>query len=249
MAIFQPRPVLYLAAVAVAFGLPQNTLTSLAPRCKWTDVPSNGIYSTAGFGGITEPTGSGITYQGNVGSPYGSNFFRVSAADACAYEYVVQFQGPNANDWTVVFWNKYGPYGKMDGWYGHGCLEFGLGAGDTEYVAIAPDSQGAWAAAPGPIPTDQAGSYAATWGEFDVGSKVNEGWSGFDVSVIQAQNAGLAVQGMKICDALGSACSSVTPNAKIVNNAYTATLASVGGLGGNLRPGPVRLNVTIDYQG
>lgn len=250
MAIFLPRPVFYLAAAAVTFGLLQNSVAAQPQCCQWTDVPSNGIYSTSGFGGTTEPTGSGDTYQGNVGIPYGSNLVEVPAADACGYQYVVRFQGSDTDEWTVVFWNKYGPDGRMDGWYRKGCLQFTLRPGDTKYVAIAPDSQGAWAAAPGAtIPTDLYGGYAATWGEFDCGSAINEGWSGFDVSAIQAQNAGLAVQGMQICDVLRSVCSSVTPNALRVENAYISSLAAVGGLGGNLDPGPVRLNVTIDYQG
>ena len=43
---------------------------------------------------------------------------------------------------------------------------------------------------------------ASTWGEFNFGTTQNSGWSGFDVSMIQAQHANLEVQGMKICSLL-----------------------------------------------
>jgi hypothetical protein len=60
----------------------------------------------------------------------------------------------------------------------------------------------------------------------------------------------MTVQGMQICDALGGTCSSITPDAASVNNAYTSAEAAVGGIGGNLSGGgAVRLAVTIDYSG
>lgn len=214
----------------------------------WTSVPSS--FSTSGFGGLTSASGSGDTYTGNVGSPYGSNIIEVSASDASQYEYVAQFQGSNTDDWTVAIWNKYGPDGKMDGWYGNACKTFTLAAGATKYIAFNGDSQGGWAAAPGStIPTDSYGGYAATWGEFDFGSTVNNGCSGFDVSAIAPQNAGLSVQGMKICSVLDSICSSITSNAGSVSNAYTSAQAAIGGIGGNLPSGAVRLAVNIDYNG
>lgn len=91
-------------------------------------------------------------------------------------------------------------------------------------------------------------SFASTWGEFDFGSRINSGNSGFDVSAIAAQNAGLGVQGMKKCDVLTLACSSIAANAASVNNAYTRENFDKGGVGGNLAPGPVRLNVTLSYS-
>ncbi|OQD73708.1 hypothetical protein PENDEC_c014G00366 [Penicillium decumbens] len=216
----------------------------------WTNLPS-GNPSTSGFGGSTGSSGSDVTYSGNVGNPYGSNIIQVSASDASQYKNVAQFQGSSTDDWTVAIWNKYGKDGKMDGWYGNACNTFALPAGSTVYIAFADDSQGGWAAAQGStIPTDSSGGYASTWGEFDFGSTTNNGWSGFDVSAIQVQNAGFPVQGMKICDALGGTCSSITTNAGTVNNAYTSAEAAIGGIGGNLSSGNgVRLAVTIDYSG
>ena len=226
------------------------TSSSSGASADWTSVPSSGTYSTSGFGGVTNSTGSGDTYVGNVGSPYGSNIIEVESSEASSYKYVVRFQGSNTDDWTVVIWNKYGDDGKMDGWYGNACKSFTLAAGETKYYAFDTDTQGGFAAAKGStIPTDDYGGYASTWGEFDFGSSINSGWSGFDVSAIQAQNADLTVQGMKICSALDDGtCSYITTGASTVYNAYTSDLADEGGIGGNLSAGAVRLAVTIDYD-
>ncbi|KAJ5633063.1 hypothetical protein N7490_009402 [Penicillium lividum] len=253
---FSKSFMLLAALTTGAFALPQGnarrqaTATTAAASSSWTDVPSASSYSTSGFGASTSSSSSGDTYEGNVGNPYGSNIIQVSASDASSYEYVVQFTGDNTDDWTVVIWNKYSSDGTMDGWYGKACQSFTLSAGETVYYAFAADSQGGWAAAEGTsIPTSSYGAYASTWGEFDFGSTANNDWSGFDVSAIQAQDSGLTVQGMQICDALGSTCSSITTDAGTVDNAYTSAETDVGGIGGNLSAGPVRLAVTIDYSG
>ncbi|KAL3473820.1 hypothetical protein BJX99DRAFT_232711 [Aspergillus californicus] len=217
----------------------------------WSSVPSDGEFSRSGFGTGTTSSGSGDTYVGNVGSPYGSNIIEVSSTEASNYKYVVKFEGSNTEDWLVVIWNKIGPDGKMDGWYENACHNFTLAAGATKLYAFDADSQGGWAAAAGDsIPLNDYGSYASTWGEFDFGSSTNSNWSGFDVSAIQAQNADLTVQGMKICSVYGSTtCSSLTAGAATVDEAYTSDKAAEGGIGGNLSPGAVRLAVTIDYSG
>lgn len=216
----------------------------------WTATPASGSYSTAGFGGRTSHAGSGETYAGNVGNPWGSNIIEISGSDAPNYKHVAQITGQNTEPWTVVFWNKYGPDGKMTGWYGNSALTFTLGAGETKYIAFDEDTNGGFAAAPGGIPKDSNGGYAATWGEFDFSSAGNKGWSGFDVSAIMPQNAGLKVQGMKMCDALGGTCSSISPDAAQVNNAYTTAQTAIGGIGGNISGGgPIRLAAVIDYRG
>ncbi|KAJ5318723.1 hypothetical protein N7476_005143 [Penicillium atrosanguineum] len=215
----------------------------------WLSLPSSGLYSTAGFGGSTNPSGSDTTYVGNVGRPYGSNILEVSSSEASQYEYVVQFVGPNTDGWKVVIWNTGGRDGGRNGWYGNACKSFTLAAGQVKYIAFAADSQGGWAAAKASsIPTDQNGGYASTWGEFNLGTTENSGWSGFDVSMIQAQNAKLEVQGMKICSLLSTKiCSYITEGATVIHNAYTSAETDIGGIGGNLYPGPVRLVVNIGY--
>ncbi|KAJ5123703.1 hypothetical protein N7448_009800 [Penicillium atrosanguineum] len=225
------------------------TSTSDSSNAAWTATPSSGEYSTAGFGTVTNSSGSGDTYTGNVGSPYGSNIQKVDSSVASEYKYVVEFTGSNSEDWLVVIWNKIGPDGAMDGWYGNACHNFTIAAGETVYYAFDVDSQGGWTAHKDSIPTNEYGSYASTWGEFDFGSTTNDGWSGFDVSAITAQEADMSVQGMKICSKITSTtCSSITAGAGTISNAYTAAKADVGGIGGNLSSGPVRLAVTLDYS-
>ncbi|PYI03108.1 hypothetical protein BO78DRAFT_323594 [Aspergillus sclerotiicarbonarius CBS 121057] len=215
----------------------------------WTSTPTNGVYSTEGFGGVTNSSSSGITYTGNVGDPWGSNIIEVSASDAWQYKYVIQVTGSNTNDWFVSFWNKIGPDGKMDGWYGHSALNFTLAKGATKYVAFDENSQGGWGAAEGDsLPTDDYGGYSCTWGEFDFGDTDNDAWSGWDVSAIQAQNADQTVQGMRICQHADKECSYITTDAGTVVNAYTSSEASVDGIGGTVSSGAVRLTVEVDYS-
>ncbi|KAJ5982648.1 Allergen [Penicillium sp. IBT 35674x] len=195
------------------------------------------------------PPSEGKAHSRNVGNPYGSNIIEVPGDKANQYKYVVRFNGPaEGEDWSVVIWNKLGPDGIQGGWYGKACRRFTLAAGQSRLIAFDENSQGGWAAAPGTaIPLDPKGGYASTWGEFDFGSSVNHGWSGFDVSAIQAQNAGLEIRGMQICDVLTHICSAITRDASHVQNAYTWDLADVRGIGGNLAPGPVRLQIALDY--
>ncbi|KAJ5503687.1 hypothetical protein N7463_006561 [Penicillium fimorum] len=222
------------------------------PSVDWTAIPPSGKFSTNRFGGRTAPKAKGaeILYQGNVGKPWGSNIITVSQDEAPTYKYVAQFTGSNDKPWTVVVWNKFGPDGKMTGWYGNSALTFTLAPGDTHYVAFDEDSEGAWGAAPGDhLPTDQYGGYSCTWGEFTFGDGENNGWSGWDVSAIQAQVANHPVQGMSICQADGQKCSIITAGAKKVAAAYTKSVKHIDGIGGEAVPGPVRLKVILDYRG
>lgn len=205
-------------------------------------------YASVGFGQRTLPIGSGDNYRGNVGIPYGSNIIEIPAYAADDYRHVVQFNGVPGESWTVVIWNKYGPDGVMNGWFGNACHDFHLTGSQSRFFAFDDDSQGGWAAARGSlIPLDANGGYATTWGEFDFGSRINHGWSGFDVSAIAAQGAQLDVQGMEICDTVTGVCSSVSKNAARIKNAYTFVTRYEKGIGGNLAPGPVRLNIHVGY--
>ncbi|CAI7652550.1 unnamed protein product [Penicillium bialowiezense] len=216
----------------------------------WTATPPKGQFLTKGFGGRTPGKGSEIHYHGNTGKPWGSNIIMVNDFEAHRYKYVARFTGSNDKPWTVVVWNKVGPDGKLDGWYGNSAVTFKLAPGETRYVAFDEDSEGAWGAAPGDhLPKDQWGGYSSTWGEFSFGDGENNGWSGWDVSAIQAQIAKQHVQGMSICQADGKGCSVITPNAKKVVDAYTESVKHKDGIGGAASPGPVRLNVLLDYRG
>ena len=217
---------------------------------QWTSLPANNQFTTKGFGGRSAPQGTNIKYRGNIGIPWGSNIIAVNPTAAHHYKYVVKFQGANTSPWTVTIWNKVGPDGKMDGWYGHSALTFVLAPGEEKYVAFDEDSEGGWGAAPGTngLPVDQWGGYISTWGEFTFGDEENSGWSGWDVSAIQAQIAKGDVQGMRICQADGKGCSVLTPGARKVVNAYTESKKHHDGIGGAAAPGPVRLVVDLDYK-
>ncbi|OJJ52969.1 hypothetical protein ASPSYDRAFT_163833 [Aspergillus sydowii CBS 593.65] len=207
-----------------------STTTSAAPSTSSTSSSSAG----PGFGARTSSSGSGITYQGNVGDPYGSNIIEISSDDASNYKHVAKISGENSEPWDLIFFNKYGPDGKMNGWFGFSALELTLNSGETN----------------GNMPLDAGGGYASTWGEFDFSSTGNGGWSGFDVSAIVAQNAGETVQGMKICEQGSGTCSSISPGAESVDNAYTTAETDIGGIGGNISgDGNVVLEVTVDWQG
>ncbi|KKZ64712.1 hypothetical protein EMCG_09384 [[Emmonsia] crescens] len=220
----------------------------ISKRVDWTSTLSKD-FTTAGFGArATIGKGSIDTYQGNVGKPWGSNIIEISESDAPKYQYVAQIKGQNREPWAVVFWNRVGPDGKFTGHFGHSALTFTLNPGETKYVAFDENTQGGFGAYHGKdLPKDKWGSYACTWGEFDFGSEPNNRWSGFDVSAIQAQMAKMEVQGMKMCQ-VGGVCSTITADGRI-DNAYGASDRYIGGIGGNLPPGPVRLEVTIAYQG
>ncbi|KAL3433363.1 hypothetical protein BDV09DRAFT_172058 [Aspergillus tetrazonus] len=232
-----------------------TTTTTTAATTSSSDASSSssssGSFSTAGFGKKTVNKGAGITYQGNVGEPWGSNIIEISESDAEQYKYVAKISGQNSDSWDIIFFNKYGPTGLMDGWFGHSALNLTLNSGETKYVAFDDDTNGGFAAAPGSdMPLDPGGGYATTWGEFDFGSTGNQGWSGFDVSAITAQAAGMTVQGMKICEEVSGTCSSITPGAAQVDNAYTKAETDIGGIGGNIQQDRrIVLDVTIDYQG
>ncbi|RAL04435.1 putative allergen [Aspergillus ibericus CBS 121593] len=244
------------ASASISISIPSASSTSASTSSgsssDWTSTPASGSESTSGFGSSTNATGSGDTYIGNVGSPWGSNIIQVSSSSASSYKYVMELTLPSStsSDWTVVFWNKYGPDGKMDGFYGYSALSFTLSPGDTKYVAFDEDTQGAFGAAEGSsLPTGSSGIYDCTWGEFDFGSTVNDEWSGFDVSAIQAQKNDATVQGLQLCDVLGGTCSSITADAASVDNAYTEAEEDVGGIGGNISAGAVRIKAVVDYSG
>ncbi|KAI2787998.1 hypothetical protein POX_f08381 [Penicillium oxalicum] len=120
------------------------TPSTISQVLDWTAAPLNGIFTTERFGARSKPSGERVLYSGNVGIPWGSNIILVSHEDAHNYKYVAQFKGSKTQPWTITFWNKFGPEGKMDGWYGHSALTFALPAGETRYIAFDENSQGAW---------------------------------------------------------------------------------------------------------
>ncbi|KAJ5805530.1 Allergen [Penicillium pulvis] len=218
----------------------------------WYETPSDGSYSRSGFGGSTASKSTGSLdwdYVGNVGSPWGSNIIQVAESEASQYKHVIRFEGSNSDDWSVVFWNTYGPSGKMDGfWSPNKALEFTLAPGEVAYVAIDDNSQGGWSAGQGSVPVSLIGEWAGTWGEFDMSSEKNDGFSGWDVSSIIAQLAGFDVQGMRICNHLGASCSSIATGLASLLNAYTSADQGNPSLAVSQAAGAVRLVVQLDWS-
>ncbi|KAJ5103833.1 Allergen [Penicillium argentinense] len=217
----------------------------------WYDAPSDGQFSRDAFGGTTASTKTGPLdwdYHGNVGIPWGSNIALVDEADASKYKHVIRFEGAHDEPWNLLFWNTYGPDGKMDGfWSPHAALKFSLPKGSVKYVAIDDNTQGGWAAAQGDIPTTFFGQYASTWGEFDMSNEQNDGQSGWDVSCIIAQLNGLDIQGMRICDHNKENCSYIGKGLAGLLNAYTSADQGTKNLAVTGGPGAIRLVVDLDY--
>jgi hypothetical protein len=214
----------------------------------WSDLPANGQYSRDGFGGSNYKVEVlGIEWTGNTGLPWGSNIIEVEESVANQYKHVVRFEGSQSDDWTVIVWNKKGPNGLMDGFFHpNKALSFTLGPNEVKYVAIDTESTGGWAAWKGDdAPLSEYGSYAATWGEFTMREAPN--FTSWDVSCIQAQNAGKEIQGMQICQHDGSSCSSITNGMGSVKNAYTSAETDINGIGGNVMTEAIRLVVNLDY--
>lgn len=232
----------------------------------WSSKPDGNDFSRTGFGTNTYKkdgdtgakaanAGDGddsnpIYYKGNTGKPWGSNIIEVTESGAHKYRHVMKLESKNDETWSVVYWNKIGPDGLMTGWFGNEALRLTVKPDEAKYVAIDDNSQGGFAAAEGDtLPTDKSGGYSCTWGEFDFANTSNEGWSGFDVSAIQAMNAGQKVQGMRMCDADEKHCSSITKDLGKVDNAYTSDLADEDGIGGNINSDAPRLIVELGYDG
>lgn len=213
-----------------------------------------GIFSFSIFGERTPSSNSGNLYLGNIGNPYGSNIRRVEANQVRDLKYVIKFQGSETTPMHVGIFNKMimeDGQPKLAGACGRAFEKFSIGPGETVYYAADEDTQAGWVADVTPdFPVNATtGFYTSTWGEFDFGSDINDGWSAYDVSAIQAQLDNKPVRGMKICDVASNApCSSIT-NSGVFDNSYSADLRYEDGIGGNLPANPVRLEVQLDYNG
>ncbi|RYP54243.1 hypothetical protein DL769_010380 [Monosporascus sp. CRB-8-3] len=195
-------------------------------------------------------TAAQIAYTGNVGSKWGCNQMLISEDIADKYDYKIKVVGKNKEPWKVVCTNKIGPTGKIDGWYnGNSAVEFMLKPGATQYIAVDKNTQGICAAAPGDsIPVDKWGGYASTWFEFDFANESNKGWSGADISVIQAEAAGYKAQGMRTCHA--DICSTVFEGraGRVVENAFDYAARWLDGIGLNIYPGPCEIELIVGYS-
>lgn len=237
------------AAAPSVTPLPSSTAV---PTTTTTGPTTTGTAFPTGFGGQTSPTGSGDTFCGNLGSPYGSNMIQITKDSLSSYDYTITLDGSALQeDYQVVFWNKCGSDDTLTGWYATSFpLSFTVSSGSTMYVAVDTDTQGGFVAIPASqdLPRNSYGSILGFWGEFDFADSNNSGWSGFDVSAIQAQDAGqTSFPGLKIEG--NGVSSSITTNLGAVDNAYTSDQTAVGGIGGNVPAGPLALTATLGYSG
>lgn len=230
-----------------------SSSSSSSGSSNWASYPSNGKYSTTGFGSSTASKRVGSLdwdYIGNVGSPWGSNIIRVEEAAASEYKHVIRFENDNSKAWTVVMWNSYGPSGGLNGfWSPNQALSFTVEPGHSTFVSIDDDSQGGWGASEGEgLPTNFVGEYASTWGEFDMSNSQNDGFSGWDVSCIIAQLADMEIAGMQICNHEGEKCSSISKGASSVVSAYTSADQGKPDKAIAQSAGPVRLVVNLGWS-
>ncbi|KAI3394137.1 hypothetical protein diail_3190 [Diaporthe ilicicola] len=194
-----------------------------------------------------------IKYAGNTGTStdYGCNKVLLANSDlASQYNNTAKFFGA-AEDMYCLVWNKIGADGGIDGFFGLDATTFALPAGSEQYVAFDKNSQGGGACFKGTVDSvikTVYGAVAGTWAEWDFENDSNNGWSGYDASAIVAQNAGLTVNGMKICaEDSTAACSTITSGGASFTNAYSAADADADGIGGQVS-GPMRITIDLsDY--
>ncbi|KAJ5406584.1 hypothetical protein N7465_007868 [Penicillium sp. CMV-2018d] len=242
-----------VSATPVPSSSASSSSSSSSGSSNWANYPSDGKYTTTGFGSSTASKRVGALdwdYIGNVGSPWGSNIIRVEEDAASGYKHVIRFENDNSKAWTVVMWNSYGPSGGLNGfWAPNKALSFTVEPGHSIFVAIDDDSQGGWGAAEGEgLPTNFVGEYASTWGEFDMSNSQNDGFSGWDVSCIIAQLANMEIAGMQICNHEGEKCSSISKGAASVVSAYTSADQGKPDKAIAQSAGPVRLVVNLGWS-
>lgn len=233
-----------LKDVAQAANAVVNAATSTSP---------SKTAAATGFGATTAPKGSGATYCGNVGMPYGSNFIEIPESDLSKYDYTITLDGSQIpEDYDVVFWNKCGADGTLTGFFANSFpLTVTVSPNSKSYVAVDVDTQGGFVGYPSGSPTPRNavdGIVLGFWGEFDFADKANNGWSGFDVSSIEADIAGITnFPGLHISGAGQS--SAIATGLSALTNAYTKAETDIGGIGGNVAPGPLALTAILNYSG
>ncbi|KAJ5095717.1 hypothetical protein NUU61_005073 [Penicillium alfredii] len=227
----------------------------------WTVIPKDGQYSRLGFGGTSKKLKKGDNpwdWVGNLGIPWGSNIIQVSKSKAHQYKHVVKFVGSDSEPWIVNFWNSFTEDYQTASFTPHSALKFTLGKGEEKFVAFDDNTQGGWGAAPlknqardasssATLPTNQFGQYAVTWGEVDMSSE-NNGYSGWDVSCITAQNASMPISGMKICETSGDNCSIIGKDMSKMVKAYNEANKHSDHDAVSVPAGPLRLIVNLDYM-
>ncbi|KAJ9134276.1 hypothetical protein NKR23_g10196 [Pleurostoma richardsiae] len=189
-------------------------------------------------------TAAQIAYTGNTGTVYGCNIMLVADSDVAAkYDNTAKFYG-SSSDKNCIVWNKIGSNGGIDGFWGADATTFTLKAGGEQYVALDTNTQGGAACFDGEVEKTSYGEIAGSWVEWDFENTSNDNWSGYDASVIVAQDAGLSFSGIKVCGA--GTCSSITSSG-VADNAYLAKDADADGIGGKVQ-GAMKITVDVGYD-
>lgn len=187
-----------------------------------------------------------IAYAGNTGASGnpGCNIMEIDSSAASSYDYTMKFVNNGGSDEACACWNKIGPDGGINGFFKNNqALNFKLPANGDAYVAVDGNSQVGCACGPGEVPTTTFGQFASTWVEADFGNESNNKWSGFDASALVSAKYGLNIPAMKVCGQ--DVCSTVYAGGQ-GDNAYLGGMEDLDGVGGNIKPGPLALTVTVN---
>lgn len=248
----KPDPVVAVKAAIVpapttqAPPAPPPTTAASSPKAQPTTSSgsgSGGAKSFCGGGKYKRATIAQIGYQGNIGSSgnYACNLMMVD--NAADYKYTTTFNNKSGKDQTCVVWLKIGPDGGINGFFKNNqALTFDLPAGGSKVLAADANTQGGAACGVGSVPTTSFGQYASTWVEFDFANESNGGSSGADASCLVSAANSMSIPALSVCDA--STCSTIHQGGT-GTNAYLAGMEAADGIGLNLVPGKVALQVNV----
>ncbi|KAK0385697.1 hypothetical protein NLU13_6874 [Sarocladium strictum] len=246
----QPAP----AATSQTAAAPQNAKPSSTgpPPSKGSGAakPFCGGQSYAKSYSKKRATVADIFYKGNIGAPnaYGCNLMLVDEDVAEQYDHITTFTNADTKTQQCACFNKIGPVGgQVNGFFnGNEALKFTVAPGEKKYLAADVNTQGGCSCGPGEVALTTWGEFADTWLEFDFASDINKGWSGADASCLVAAAEKMNIQGMNVCG--HGTCSTINPGGT-GTNAYLGGMEAEDGVGLNIPPGPVRLSVTLAYNG
>ena len=191
-----------------------------------------------------------IFSKGNIGADddYGCNMMIVDEDVAEDYEHITTFTNKAGKSMECACFNKIGPSNdEVNGFFnGKQALKFNIGAGEKKYLAADDNTQGGCSCGVGKVALTNWGEFADTWLEFDFKSAVNDDWSGADASCLVAAAEGMDILGMQVCG--HDECSTINPGGT-GTNAYLGGMEAEDGVGLNIAPGKVRLDVTLGYTG
>lgn len=196
-----------------------------------------------------------VMYTGELGMgngcPWNSNIMEVAENVVDKYTYVQKYTNVAKEKYQVRCANKMGADGQLTGMFdvpSQNQLVFDLAPGQSKYVAAMENTQLACAFGPGTVEKTSHGQFAGNWLEADFGNTSNNKWSGADCSSLVAQAYGMHVPGCRVCvPSSGQKCSTILEGG-IGDNAYTKGMEALDGIGLNLPPGQVLLQVEVGYS-